>query len=148
MNLNLRPASVTDLPAIYLGEQDYIRTWEPAHEAAWRADFSRHLTRWVTHFDKLTVATISTDFAGYSLWMPDGDCAELCTINVLETHRRNGVGSALLDAYISTARSQRFARLRLSVKPDNPARFMYSRAGFVVTGIGPQGYEVYERAID
>lgn len=30
----LRPARVTDLPAIYRGELGYIRQWEPQHEHA------------------------------------------------------------------------------------------------------------------
>lgn len=33
MALQLRQGCVTDLPAIYRGEESYIRCWEPDHEA-------------------------------------------------------------------------------------------------------------------
>ncbi|WEK33354.1 MAG: GNAT family N-acetyltransferase [Candidatus Pseudomonas phytovorans] len=96
MALRLRQACVTDLPAIYRGEEHSIRTWEPAHEASWRDELERHLTRWVDNFDRLTVAVVDDHFAGYSLWIPEGSYAELCTLHVDPGYRRRGVGMALL----------------------------------------------------
>ncbi|HGM5584420.1 MULTISPECIES: GNAT family N-acetyltransferase [Pseudomonas] len=136
---------MTDLPAIYRGEESYIRSWEPVHEAFWRRDLERHLTRWVENFDHLTVAVINDVFAGYSLWIPEGVYAELCTIHVTPGSRRSGVGAKLLKAYMCDAACQKFTRLRLSVRPDNPARLMYQKAGFSCTGVGAQGYLIYER---
>ena len=145
MAIRLRQARVTDLPSIYRGEQDYIRCWEPNHEDAWRLQLERHLTRWVENFDRLTVAIIDEQFAGYSLWTPEQNYAELCTINVSQTCRRNGVGRTLLDAYAATAKQQGFTHLRLSVRPDNPAAILYEQASFVCVGTDANDYLQYER---
>lgn len=145
MALILRQACVTDIPSIYRGEQNYIRHWEPGHEDAWRLQLERHLTRWVENFDRLIVAIKDNQFAGYSLWIPEQDYAELCTINVSQIYRRNGIGRTLLDAYADTAKQRGFTHLSLSVHPDNPARLMYERAGFICMGIGSHGYLRYER---
>nr|GFB64088.1 hypothetical protein [Tanacetum cinerariifolium] len=77
MTLHLRQAVISDLPAIYRGEEAYIRQWEPQHEAAWRFQTERHLTQWVENFERMTVAVLNNQFAGYSLWARAGDCAEL-----------------------------------------------------------------------
>ena len=122
MTLRLRPAQVTDLPSIYQGEQAYIQRWEPAHETAWRLQLERHLRRWVDNFERLTVALIDEQFAGYALWTAEQGTAELCTIHVSERYRRNGVGRTLLDRYSADALSLGFTQLALSVRPDNPAR--------------------------
>ena len=147
MALTLRLAQVTDLPSIYLGEQDYIRTWEHAHEAAWQNDLHRHLTRWVAHFERLTVALINEQFAGYSLWAPTEHQAELCTINVSPRYRRSGIGRALLARYSADAAQSGFSRLVLSVREDNPARLMYEQSGFACTGTDRHGYLRFEKVI-
>lgn len=145
MALRLRQACVTDLPGIYRGEESYIRCWESEHETRWRSQLERHLTRWVENFDRLTVAVIDEHFAGYSLWMREAGYAELCTINVGQHYRRNGIGTKLLDSYAVAAARQGFTHLRLSVRPDNPAKLMYEKAGFVCIGTGAGGYLTYER---
>jgi ribosomal protein S18 acetylase RimI-like enzyme len=118
MALQLRPARITDLPAIYRGEESYIRCWEPEHEALWRIQLERHLTRWVENFDRLTIALVGHHSAGYSLWEPEQDHAQLSTIHVGAEYRRSGVGMALLQAFAVDAARQGFSRLRLSVRPD------------------------------
>ncbi|WP_416362987.1 GNAT family N-acetyltransferase [Pseudomonas sp. NFX183] len=143
--VTLRPAAVTDLPSIYRGEQAYIQCWEPAHESAWRLQLERHLTLWADNFDRLTVAMLDGQFAGYSLWAPEQGAAELYTLNVSEACRRNGVGRALLDAYALKAKQSGFNQLGLHVRPDNPARLLYEHAGFVCVGTAANGYLRYVR---
>lgn len=145
MALVLRPAQLTDLPSIYRGEQDYIRTWEADHEAVWYMGLERHLTRWVEHFEGFTIAMLDAQFAGYSLWLPEQGCADLCTLNVSPAHRRAGIGRALLEVYMADATCLGFTRLTLSVRPDNPARGLYQQAGFVHVGGDKHGYLRYER---
>jgi ribosomal protein S18 acetylase RimI-like enzyme len=95
----------------------------------------------------LTVATIDEAFAGFALWAPEHGYAELCTVSVNQEHRRSGVGMALLEAYALDAARQGFTRLRLSVRPDNPARLMYQKAGFACAGTGANDYLTYERRV-
>lgn len=106
----------------------------------------RHLTSWVENIDRLTVAEVDGVFAGYSLWMPEQDQAELCTISVRETYRRNGIGRSLLDAYRVSAAAQGFTHLSLHVRPDNHAVVLYERAGFVHAGANARGYLRYQRS--
>ena len=143
MKLILRQAVVTDLPAIYRGEQSYIRSWEPGHEASWNSQFEKHLTRWVENFDRLNIAVMGDHLAGYSLWTQENNCAELCTINVDTSYRRSGLGTALLAAYALGAKNQGFSLLRLSVRADNRSRLMYERFGFICKGTGAHGYLTY-----
>lgn len=141
--MTLRSARVTDLPLIYRGEQHYIRTWEPDHEHEWRLQLDRHLTRWVQNFERLTIAMVDDEWAGYCLWTPEDDLAELCTIHVSPGFRRRGVGQALLGAYMDSARQKGFYTFALSLRPDNPARHLYERAGFQCMGSDTRGYLKY-----
>jgi len=141
----LRPAMITDLPAIYRGEQGYIRQWEPQHEGAWQADLGRHLIGWVENFERLTVACIDDEVIGYSLWREEQGSAELCTLHISESHRRKGIGQRLVEAYIEQARQAGLERLSLHVRADNPARLLYEQAGFVEVGVNARGYLHYER---
>ncbi|WP_300632736.1 GNAT family N-acetyltransferase [Pseudomonas sp.] len=84
-------------------------------------------------------------FAGYSLRMPEQNYAELCTIHVMPEHWRTGMELALLEAYALDAVQHGFTQLRLRVRPDNPAKRVYKKAGFVCTGTGAHDYLTYKR---
>jgi ribosomal protein S18 acetylase RimI-like enzyme len=58
------------------------------------------------------------------------DIPEL-TVAVRREARGRGVGSALLEALIVSARAAHVGALSLSVEEDNPARRLYERFGFV-----------------
>jgi GNAT superfamily N-acetyltransferase len=53
------------------------------------------------------------------------------TIAVVRERRSEGIGSTLLSRLIDCARADVLVALTLSVEPDNPARRLYERAGFV-----------------
>lgn len=52
------------------------------------------------------------------------------SIAVVRGRRGGGVGMALLEALMGSARSEGFAALSLAVEEDNPAISLYERAGF------------------
>jgi len=57
------------------------------------------------------------------------DIPEL-TIGVVATHRRRGIGEALLRRLLDQARRRGVGAVSLSVELDNPARNFYRRCGF------------------
>lgn len=141
----LRPARVTDLPAIYRGELGYICQWEPQHEHAWRMAAEQNLVQWVENFERLIVACVEDQIVGYSLWSDEQGEAELCTLHVSQAYRRRGIGQVLVDAYVAEASQAGFNALGLHVRSDNPAPRLYERAGFAEVGPNAHGYLRYER---
>ncbi len=57
-------------------------------------------------------------------------------IGVVERHRGRGVGTALLEALVESARFEKIPALSLSVERDNPALRLYERIGFEIVGSG------------
>ena len=58
------------------------------------------------------------------------DVPEL-SIGVAPASRGRGIGTRLLEALVEAARADGHPAISLSVEPDNPARRLYERAGFV-----------------
>jgi ribosomal protein S18 acetylase RimI-like enzyme len=56
------------------------------------------------------------------------------SLAVLEEARGRGIGTRLLLLLLDRARDDGFQALSLSVEPDNPARRLYERHGFVRVG--------------
>jgi len=130
---SIRRASVTDLPAIYVGELDYIQQVEPEQESNWRKGLRFHLKQWIDDLDRMFIAECANAHAGYCLWEVHGDSAVLASIYVTPSQRGNGLGQQLLARFIDDAHAHGFGKLTLSVKPDNLARSLYERAGFIYT---------------
>lgn len=67
----------------------------------------------------------------------DLERAAIEAVYVRAEHRGRGIGRRLLSGLLAEARGQGLARLTLTVAADNaPARALYARAGFRVTGGG------------
>ncbi|HTJ93574.1 MAG TPA: GNAT family N-acetyltransferase [Pararobbsia sp.] len=129
----IRRAQPTDLPTVYLGELDYIRHVEPENEARWKDAIRWHLQQWTQNLERMFIAERGSEKIGYCFWEAHGDAAVLASIFVLPHLRRSGLGRRLLDRYIEDAHEQGFGNLTLGVKPDNPARHLYEKAGFLFT---------------
>ena len=130
---SIRRARATDLPAIYAGELDYIRQIEPEQEVRWRDGMAWHIKQWTNDIDRMFIAQSGGEVTGYCFWEAHGNAAVLASIYVLRDRRGAGLGRRLLVEFINDARTQGFATLTLGAKPDNPARALYERAGFVYT---------------
>ncbi|GAA0467391.1 hypothetical protein Ade02nite_88750 [Paractinoplanes deccanensis] len=130
----LRRGRADDLPIILRGERAYLREIEPEQENAWAAIVNANLAHWIAWLDRTFILEADGVPAGYEAWTPDGDAALLTTIHVFDRFRRAGGGAALLRTFAHDAAAHGFSRLTLQVHRDNPARRLYERHGFQLTG--------------
>lgn len=72
--------------------------------------------------------------AGFAMWRTIMDEAELLLLAVTPTHRRRGVGGALLRAVIAEAGGVGVSTLHLEVRAGNDAVALYRAAGFAKIG--------------
>lgn len=57
-------------------------------------------------------------------------------IGVIDTYRRRGIGTALLEPTLQAARAKGLTRIELTVRTDNErAKALYEKFGFVVEGV-------------
>jgi ribosomal protein S18 acetylase RimI-like enzyme len=110
-----------------------MQTIEPDQLAAWTEATDRNLELWTANLERAFVAEIDGEAAGYSIWMHRDGGAVLVTIHVLPGHRRHGLGTLLLHAFLDDAAGHGYSRCELGVHRDNPIRGLYERAGFVHT---------------
>ncbi|MFM0213593.1 GNAT family N-acetyltransferase [Paraburkholderia sediminicola] len=130
---SIRRARATDLPAIYLGELDYIRQIEPENEARWRDGMHFHLKQWTNGIDRMFIAECDGTQAGYCFWEIHDEAAVLASIHVTSDRRGSGLGRQLLARFIADAHAHGFRKLTLGVKADNPARHLYEKSDFIYT---------------
>jgi ribosomal protein S18 acetylase RimI-like enzyme len=137
----IRPAGTQDLPFL----RDMLRH---AYYARWgnEADvpLERYVAGWGRPGDRAFVAIdefqpvgaawyrlFGEDEPGYGF--VDPQTPEL-TIAIVPSRRGRGLGRGLLEALLDQAREDGFARLSLSVEPDNPAIHLYEQHGFAKGG--------------
>ncbi len=82
----------------------------------------------------------TTIAAGFALVRTVYDEAELMLLAVRSDHQRQGIGRALLEQSVATARAAGASTYFLEVRNDNPARRFYEDCGFEQVGIRPQYY--------
>jgi GNAT superfamily N-acetyltransferase len=145
--LQLRAAVPSDLPMILRGERLYLQQIEPASVEPWTAAIDRNLELWIANLDRTSVLEADGEPAGYAMWMPRDGGATLVTMHVLPVHRRRGYGARLLGWFATGAAAAGIRRLDLGVHRDNPARRLYERDGFLLTGEDGD-YLLYSRGTD
>lgn len=81
------------------------------------------------------------DPSGFLVWRRAGDDAEILNFGVRPADRRQGVGRALLGAFVATGRAGGAADLVLEVDTGNRAAIaLYTSAGFICAGRRPRYY--------
>ena len=101
-------------------------------EAAWRKRLAGR-TQFVARDGRATVGTAGVFREGKN------EACELVSMWIAPSHRKRGVGRAIVERVIAHARQLGCDEMRLLVAEDNPeAERLYARCGFVRTGIaGP-----------
>lgn len=131
----LRPAGVNDLPFILRQERGYIETIEPAALQGWQAALDRNLALWIGCLrHTLFCVDANGQSLGFAMWRPDGGTATLVSIQVLHSHRRQGLGKLLLEAFEQRASVGGAGVAKLGVHQSNPARLLYQGAGYNPAG--------------
>jgi ribosomal-protein-alanine N-acetyltransferase len=86
---------------------------------------------------------------GFALALALGEEAEIVSLGVLPSHRRCGIGSAILDAVCGEARLRGAERVVLEMATDNEAaRALYAGRGFTVVGHRRNYYRRAEGLVD
>jgi ribosomal protein S18 acetylase RimI-like enzyme len=137
----IRPAGTQDLPFL----RDMLRH---AYYARWGTDadvpLERYVAGWGRPGDYAFVAIDEFQPVGaawYRLFgaqepgygFVDEETPEL-TIAIVPSRRGRGLGRDLLESLLAQARTDGFARISLSVEPDNAAIHLYEQHGFAKVG--------------
>jgi ribosomal protein S18 acetylase RimI-like enzyme len=140
----VRAATAADLP--FLQAMLYeAATWRPESQPPLETVLgdphaARYLSGWGRSGDAGVVAEeerpvgaawfrlLPADEPGYGFVADD---VPEVTIGVAPAARGRGIGSQLLEELVEVARAGGHRAISLSVEPDNPARRLYERTGFV-----------------
>lgn len=136
--VSLRPLVRADLDAVERLERELFGA------SAWSRDvYETELAEpGRSYVAAVDARDVVVGYAGASL----GPDAEIMTVGVTATWRRQGVGALLLDALLEAARSSRSRRVFLEVRTtDEGAQRLYGRAGFRPIGVR-RGYYQPENA--
>ncbi|MCC3274528.1 GNAT family N-acetyltransferase [Arthrobacter sp. zg-Y20] len=135
MPTRVRRAEVSDLPFILRQEREYMETIEPHALLGWMSVLDQNLELWI---DCLPSTLFCLDAEGhplgYVMGSLDGDTATLVSISVLGSHRRQGLGRVLLDAFEQSAVPSGARVVELGVFRSNQAHLLYRAAGYEATG--------------
>jgi ribosomal protein S18 acetylase RimI-like enzyme len=137
----IRPAGAQDLPFL----RDMLRH---AYYARWGSEadvpLERYVAGWGRRGDSALVAIDQFQPVGaawFRLFEPDepgygfvDDETPELTIAIVPSRRGKGLGEQLLASLLDQARKDGYARISLSVEPDNPAIRLYEHHGFAKTG--------------
>jgi ribosomal protein S18 acetylase RimI-like enzyme len=150
MHIALRPFSPQDgefLFHLYASTRQHEIAafgWPPAQQEAFlRMQFNaqKHWYDMAYSGADHQVIMIDDKPAGRILVFRDKDSTRLVDIALLTEYRNQGIGTQLLLDLINACENERLP-LRLQVTRNNPARHLYERLGFVITGEDAMYYEM------
>jgi ribosomal protein S18 acetylase RimI-like enzyme len=137
----IRPAGTQDIPFL----RDMLRH---AYYARWGTEadvpLERYVAGWGRPGDRAVVAIDEFQPVGAAWYRLFGaqepgygfvdEATPELTIAIVPSRRGRGLGRDLLEALIAQARADGFARISLSVEPDNAAIHLYEQHGFAKAG--------------
>ncbi|HEY0167916.1 MAG TPA: ribosomal protein S18-alanine N-acetyltransferase [Jatrophihabitans sp.] len=140
-DVRLRPMRSADLDVLMLFEQQMF-----GPEAWSRQSYLEELAdtelRYYIVAEKVDAQTGEGELLGTGGLMTIGETAQILTVGVLPSARRNGVGRLLVRALLAEARRRRAEEVLLEVREDNQAaRRLYAGEGFTVLGLRRGYYE-------
>ena len=126
----IRPARKDDLPALMLIEQ------AAPSAAHWnQAEYEKILSASEPPHRSVLVAEENGKVAGFIVAKTGADEWEIENIAVDAQLQRHGIGLRLVQSVIKEARQQQIAEILLEVRSSNsPARMLYAKCGFSITG--------------
>lgn len=134
-DLRIEPGSLGDLDAV---DSIMAAAFDPRFGEAWsRAQCAGILP--MRGVD-LAVAKRGDTGVGFALWRTILDDSELLLLAVHPAYCGLGLGTLLVDHFVTEARRAGGRRLHLEVREDNEAIALYRRAGFRVAGRRPDYY--------
>jgi [ribosomal protein S18]-alanine N-acetyltransferase len=128
MVITLRPMRTADLDALLPYEDEVFGT-----EAWSRQSYLEELAD--TELRHYLVAERDGSVVGSAGLLTIGETAQIVTVGVLPTARRQGIGGQLVQALMTEAGRRRASEVLLEVRIDNvAARKLYEEFGFEVIG--------------
>jgi len=133
VKITLEPASPDDHAFVFQVTEETMRAYVEETFGAWDADAQRGRSREMFDPHTCRIILIDRDRAGLLVVEDRADEIFLAKIYLRRQFQRRGVGTSLIRDLIGRARAAG-KPLRLRVLRVNPARSLYERLGFVVTG--------------
>ena len=135
----IRPATPEDVTAIFALEKSIPSA---AHwpESTYRDMFSQEGPKRIALVATRPLGKTSDVICGFILARLAGSDCELENIFVAHDSQHRGLGSQLVHSLAAAARNQNAGRIFLEVRKSNPARALYEKCGFAITGHRPDYY--------
>jgi [ribosomal protein S18]-alanine N-acetyltransferase len=133
--ISLRPMRTADLDVLLPYEDELFGS-----ESWSRQSYQDELAD--TELRHYLVAERDGQVVGSAGLLSIGETAQILTVGVLPTARRQGIGEQLVQALVAEATRRRAAEILLEVRMDNAAaRQLYAKLGFEVIGTRRGYYE-------
>ncbi len=134
MNLSYRPATAQDFDFLFALHEAAMRAYVEDTFGPWQADWQRDYFR--KHFDPADLRIIQWDGADVGVLAVQARNEELflALIEIHPAYQRQGIGTAVMRALLAEAREQGKPVALQVLKVNLPARSLYQRLGFGVTG--------------
>jgi|GEM_PF-1177169 len=139
----MRRARSADIDAVLFLDRDHMKAHVERHyPGMWDESNARTIIE--ENIERVRIV----EFAGcivasYYWWVDPPDMGILHSMQVVVEHRSRGIGTWLLACFESEVRARGFRKVGLAVFTDNPAKRLYERHGYIVTGTdGPNALQM------